>query len=310
MAFLELKGVSKGYGNGASRTQVLRDVNLRIGEGEFVAIVGYSGAGKTTLMSIIAGLLAPTTGTVNMQGRPITGPGPDRAIVFQNYSLLPWLSVYDNIRLAVDQVFPKWVAGQRHAHTEKFIGMVHLTAARGKRPAELSGGMRQRVAVARALAMDPRVLLMDEPLGALDALTRATLQDEIERIWERDRKTVVMVTNDVDEGILLADRIIPMSAGPGATLGPAVTVGIDRPRDRKAINHDPCFKEVRRAVLTYLLGPGRKGWQAGAQAGARATATTEETASRASRLPDLKPADLTLPGRFPFRARRPAAAAV
>ena len=301
MTFLELSGVSKDYGTGPARTRVLRDINLRIDEGEFVAIVGYSGVGKTTLMSIIAGLLPPTAGTVTMQGRPVVAPGPDRAVVFQNYSLLPWLSVYGNVRLAVDQVFPKWPAAKRQAHAEKFIDMVHLTPALSKRPAELSGGMRQRVAVARALATDPRVLLMDEPLGALDALTRATLQDEIERIWEADRKTVVMVTNDVDEGILLADRIIPMSAGPGATLGPSIAVNIARPRDRKAVNHDPAFKEVRRAVLGYLLGPGRKAGGEAAHDDAPATA-----APRVRTAPNLKPADLSRPRRFPFRMRQPA----
>ena len=158
----------------------------------------------------------------------------------------------------MDQVFPKWPAASKKTHVEKFLGMVNLAPARDKRPGELSGGMRQRVSVARALAMDPRVLLMDEPLGALDALTRATLQDEIERIWEQDKKTAVLITNDVDEGILLADRIIPLSAGPGATLGPAVTIDLDRPRDRTAINHCPRFKEIRGQVLKYLLGPGAK----------------------------------------------------
>lgn len=303
MAFLELSNVSKDYRAGPGRTRVLRGINLRIDEGEFVAIVGYSGVGKTTLMSIIAGLLPPTAGTVTMQGRPIVGPGPDRAVVFQNYSLLPWLSVYGNVRLAVDQVFPRWSAAERQAHAEKFIEMVHLTPALSKRPAELSGGMRQRVAVARALATDPRVLLMDEPLGALDALTRATLQDEIERIWESDRKTVVMVTNDVDEGILLADRIIPMSAGPAATLGPAIRVDIDRPRDRRAVNHDSRFMKVRREVLGYLLGPGRK---AGGGCESKVGEAAAEPAPRVWRMPDLKPSDLSRPRRFPFRLRQPA----
>ena len=254
MPFLELNHVCKSYGS----TAVLKDVNLSIREGEFVAIVGYSGAGKTTLMSMIAGLVKPDSGEVLLQGQPVTGPGPDRAVIFQNYSLLPWMTVFENVLLAVDQVFPKWPTTDKKAYVEKYIGMVNLTPARDKRPGELSGGMRQRVSVARALSMNPRVLLMDEPLGALDALTRATLQDEIERIWERDKKTVVLITNDVDEGILLADRIIPLSAGPGATLGPAVTVDLDRPRDRTAINHSPRFKEIRGEVLRYLLGPGAR----------------------------------------------------
>jgi nitrate/nitrite transport system ATP-binding protein len=179
--------------------------------------------------------------------------------VFQNYSLLPWLTVEENVRLAVDQVFPDWTAEQRRAHVDKYVAMVNLAPARRKRPSQLSGGMRQRVSVARALAMNPAVLLLDEPLSALDALTRATLQDEIERIWEEDQKTVLLITNDVDEGILLADRIIPLSAGPGATLGPPVRVDIPRPRDRKALNHDPRFKTIRSEVLHYLLGAGKKG---------------------------------------------------
>src|SRR5438874_5408945 len=210
MAFLELKNVNKNFGPHS----VLKDINLGIEKGEFVAIVGFSGAGKTTLINLIAGLLRPDSGTVTLNDLEITAPGPDRGIVFQNYSLLPWLSVYENVRLAVDEVFPNWSTSKKDHHVEKHIGMVNLTAARDKRPAELSGGMRQRVAVARALAMDPDVLLLDEPLGALDALTRGTLQAEIERIWMASRKTVVLITNDVDEAVLLADRIIPLGRGP------------------------------------------------------------------------------------------------
>ena len=252
MPFLELSNVGKSYG-GAS---VLRDIDLWIDEGEFVAIVGYSGAGKTTLINLIAGLVLPDEGEIVLDGKPVTGPGPDRGVVFQNYSLLPWLTVRQNILLAVDQVFPDWPKPKKLAHVDKYIGMVNLTPAAQKRPMELSGGMRQRVSVARALAMDPRVLLLDEPLGALDALTRAVLQDEIQEIWRRDKKTVVLITNDVDEGILLADRIIPLSHGPAATLGPAFAVDIDRPRDRKALNHDERFKDLRRRVMGWLQGEG------------------------------------------------------
>src|SRR6187549_2727655 len=206
MAFLELKSVSKSFG----AATVLKDVNLSIEKGEFVAIVGFSGAGKTTLISIIAGLLKPDSGSAILNDLEITEPGPDRGIVFQNYSLLPWLTVFENILLAVDQVNPNWSAAKKAEHVEKYIAMVNLTPARDKKPHELSGGMRQRVSVARALAMDPQILLLDEPLGALDALTRATLQDEISRIWLQNKKTVVLITNDVDEGIYLADRIIPL----------------------------------------------------------------------------------------------------
>ena len=258
MPFLEIDGVSKGFPAAGGHTEVLRQLSLGIEEGEFVAIVGYSGSGKTTLISLIAGLLAPDKGEVRLEGRALSGPGPDRGVVFQNYSLLPWMSVYENVLLAVDQVFPEWSKEQRREHAERYIALVNLTRARNQRPRELSGGMRQRVAVARALAMDPAVLLLDEPLSALDALTRATLQGEIERIWAANKKTVVMITNDVDEGILLADRIVPLSAGPGATFGPAVTVDIERPRDRKALNHDPRFKSLRAEVIDYLLGPGAR----------------------------------------------------
>jgi nitrate/nitrite transport system ATP-binding protein len=258
LAFLEIDGVSKGFPAAGGRREVLRQLSLGIEKGEFVAIVGYSGAGKTTLISLIAGLLAPDAGEVRLEGRALRGPGHDRGVVFQSYSLLPWMSVYENVLLAVDQVFPEWSKQEKREHTERHIALVNLTRARNQRPRELSGGMRQRVAVARALAMDPAVLLLDEPLSALDALTRANLQSEIERIWAADKKTVVMITNDVDEGILLADRIIPLSAGPAATFGPAVTVDIERPRDRKGLNHDPRFKKLRAEVIDYLLGPGAR----------------------------------------------------
>jgi nitrate/nitrite transport system ATP-binding protein len=256
MAFLELSDVSKGYGPPGRRTEVLHHLSLRVEKGEFVAIVGYSGSGKTTLVSLLAGLIAPDTGAVTMNGRPITGPGPDRGVVFQNYSLLPWMTVFENVYLAVDQVFASWSPAQKREHTDQHIAMVNLTHARDRRPAQLSGGMRQRVSLARALAINPEVLLLDEPLGALDALTRATLQDEIQRLWAEHHKTVVLITNDVDEGILLADRIIPLNAGPAAALGPSVAVTIERPRDRKALNHDPRFKAIRQEIIGYLLGPG------------------------------------------------------
>ncbi len=290
MAFLELKHISKGYGDAGCRTEVLHDLNLQIDKGEFVAIVGFSGAGKTTLISLIAGLLKPDSGSITLNDLEIVEPGPDRGIVFQNYSLLPWMSVYENIYLAVDQVFPNWSAARKQQHTEKNIALVNLTAARDKRPGELSGGMRQRVSVARALAMDPQILLLDEPLSALDALTRATLQDEIGRIWQATRKTVVLITNDVDEGILLADRIIPLSAPPNATLGPSLAVDIPRPRDRAAVNHDPCYKKVRREVIDFLLGEGVK---------------LNTVVTRKLVLPDIEPEDLSIPPRFMGWRRTP-----
>ncbi len=253
MTILELKGVSKGYGHGDDRTQVLCDVDLAIEKGEFVALVGYSGAGKTTLVSMIAGFLEPDTGSVQFRGKPVRGPGPDRGVVFQNYSLLPWLNVEENVALAVDQIFASESAAARRERVERNLALVNLTPAKHKKPSELSGGMRQRVALARALSMEPELLLLDEPLSALDALTRATLQDELARICRVSGKTIFLVTNDVDEGILLADRIIPLSAGPAATLGPSVVVDIERPRNRKAMNHDDRFKSLRGEVIEYLL---------------------------------------------------------
>ena len=256
MAFFALEGVSKAYGAGAERTEVLRDVDLELAEGEFVAIVGFSGSGKTTLISLMAGLLEPDAGRVRLEGREVRAPGPERGIVFQNYSLLPWLSVRGNVELGVRQVFPDWPAARRRAHVDACVELVGLGPAAEKRPRELSGGMRQRVAVARALALDPKLLLLDEPLSALDALTRAQLQDEIERIWARDRKTVVLVTNDVDEAILLADRIVPLRPGPRATLGPSFPVKLARPRDRALLNRDPEFKKLRAEVTGWLVEVG------------------------------------------------------
>ena len=290
MSFLELNNVHKGFGPAGARTEVLRDIELRIEEGEFVAIVGYSGAGKTTLISLIAGLIQPDMGKVKLKGVEVTEPGPDRGVVFQNYSLLPWMTVFENVQLAVDQVFPNWPEEKKRAQIEKYIAMVNLTPAREKKPSELSGGMRQRVSVARALATEPQILLLDEPLGALDALTRATLQDEIVRIWEKEKRTVVMITNDVDEGILMADRIVPLSAGPNATFGPSVEIDIARPRDRKAMNHDPDYKEIRRKVIGYLLGEGRK----------QRTAVTKKLV-----LPDLLPEDLSEPRTLNGTRRKP-----
>src|SRR6266446_2643978 len=288
MAFLELKNVNRNFGPHS----VLKDINLGIEKGEFVAIVGFSGAGKTTLINLIAGLLRPDSGTVTLNDLEITAPGPDRGIVFQNYSLLPWLSVYENIYLAVDQVFRNWAPAKKQQHAEKYIAMVNLSPAREKRPHELSGGMRQRVSVARALAMEPQILLLDEPLSALDALTRATLQDEVSRIWDENKKTVVLITNDPDEGIYLADRIIPLTAGPSATLGPSFKVEIPRPRDRKAINHDPHFKEIRRDVIEFMLNSRQQ---------------RHSKVTRKLVLPEIEPEDLGLapPPMFLGRRRHP-----
>ena len=258
MAFLELHGVGKSYGVGDAARAVLKDVNLAVEEGEFVAIVGFSGSGKTTLVSTIAGLLQPDSGEVLLRGKPLRGAGPDRGVVFQSYSLMPWLTVAGNIALAVDAVFGDWSRSKRAEHVRLNIDRVGLTHAARRRPAELSGGMRQRVAVARALATNPEMLLLDEPLSALDALTRAKLQDEIEELWRSERKTVLLVTNDVDEAILLADRIIPLTTGPGATLGREFRVQLPRPRDRTAMNHDPRYRALRAEITEYLLQIGEQ----------------------------------------------------
>ena len=254
MAMLELKRVSKVYGADAQRSEVLKGVDLAVEEGEFLAILGFSGTGKTTLISLLAGLMMPDTGEVLFKGRPVDGPGPERGLVFQSYALMPWLTTWDNIALAVNATQGGKSRAERKRLTETYIGMVGLSHAVDRRPAELSGGMRQRVAVARALAMQPEVLLLDEPLSALDALTRAKLQDEIAAIRAQTQATVVLITNDVDEAILLADRIIPLN--PNGTLGPEYTVAIPRPRDRVALNHDATFKQLRAGITRHLMDAG------------------------------------------------------
>ncbi len=253
-AALELRNVCKRYGSGNGRADVLQDLNLRIAPGEFVAVVGFSGSGKTTLVSLLAGLIRADSGAVLKDGKPITSPGPDRGVVFQSYSLMPWLTVRENVALAVDRVFAKDSAKVRAEKVLHYVAMVGLSAAIDKKPGELSGGMRQRVSVARALATDPDVLLMDEPLSALDALTRANLQDEIVRIWNQQQKTVLLITNDVDEALMMADRIIPLETGPRAKLGPEFIVDIERPRDRREMNHDARFQMLRGEITQHLLG--------------------------------------------------------
>jgi nitrate/nitrite transport system ATP-binding protein len=252
MAYLEVRDVHKRFVTPRGTTPVLAGASLALDAGEFVAIVGYSGSGKTTLISLIAGLLAPDAGEVVLDGVVVTGPGPERGVVFQQYSLLPWMTARDNVRLAVDAVDAARPAAERRRRTDELIGLVGLSAAADKRPRELSGGMRQRVAVARGFGMRPKVLLMDEPFSALDALTRATLQDELLRIWSERRSTVVMVTNDVDEAILLADRIYPMTPGSGAVLGPVIEVGLPRPRQRRHMSLAPAYQKVRTEIVEFL----------------------------------------------------------
>ncbi len=277
MAILEIRNVCKSFGTGKNKVEVLKNINLKIEEGEFVAIVGFTGSGKTTLIKMLAGLLTPDSGEILYKGEPVNGPDKERGIVFQNYSLLPWLSVEENVGLAVDQVYPKWSKKQKKEHIEKYIDMVNLLPAINKKPSELSGGMRQRVAVARTLAMNPELLLMDEPLSALDALTRGTLQEEIINIWDKEKTTALLITNDVDEGILMADRIIPLTLGPSATLGPEFNINIARPRDKTALNSDDNFKHTRTKILEYLLDLGVE---------------LKGTETHKYHLPDLKPINL------------------
>ena len=277
MAYLELNNISKTYGEGLNATKVLKDINLHIEEGEFVAIVGFSGSGKTTLVNLINGLLTPTSGEVLYKGNPVEGTSHERGVIFQNYSLLPWLTVYQNVAIAVKMAFPKERKKFRDELVREYVEMVSLTPALHKRPKELSGGMKQRVAVARSLAMNPEMIIMDEPLGALDALTRGNLQDEILNIWNKSRRTALLITNDVDEGIYMADRIIPLRPGPNATLGPEFKINIDRPRDKTALNDNEEFKKTRNNIIEYLMDIG-----------------SERSASSdvVYELPDLQPKDL------------------
>jgi len=231
----------------------LREINLSIAQGEFVTLIGHSGCGKSTLLNLIAGLLKPTSGVLLCDRREINAPGPERAVVFQNHSLLPWLSCAENVHLAVERVFgAKENAAQLKARTQAALELVGMGHATGKRPHEISGGMKQRVGIARALAMEPKVLLMDEPFGALDALTRARLQDELLKIVARTKSTTVMVTHDVDEAVLLSDRIVMMTNGPAATIGELLRVDLARPRDRVELAEDRAYVHYRKAVLDFL----------------------------------------------------------
>ncbi|HEX7758436.1 MAG TPA: ABC transporter ATP-binding protein [Caulobacteraceae bacterium] len=238
---------------GARTSEVLRGVDLKVARGEFVSIIGHSGCGKSTLLNVIAGLTPLTTGAVILDGMAVDAPGPDRGVVFQNHSLLPWLSVYENVRLAVDKVFSGVKSrAERHAWTLHNLALVQMVHAKDKRPAEISGGMKQRVGIARALAMEPKVLLLDEPFGALDALTRAQLQDSVMEIHAALGNTVLMITHDVDEAVLVSDRIVMMTNGPAAGVGEILTVDLPRPRDRLAIVDAAAYLKARAAVMTFL----------------------------------------------------------
>ncbi|WP_442485006.1 ABC transporter ATP-binding protein [Aeoliella sp. SH292] len=253
MAYLELDNVDFGFGPASQRYEVLKGASLSVEQNEFVAVIGFSGSGKSTLVSLLAGLQRPDRGEVRIAGQLVREPGPDKGVVFQNYSLLPWLTVVGNIELAVKQVFPEMTRDERREYIQHYIDVVSLTGSEAKLPGELSGGMRQRLSLARTLSMKPEVLLLDEPLSALDALTRAQLQDEIIRIWEEDRRTVLMITNDVDEAVIMADRIVPLTKGPAAHLGREFPVTLDRPRERATLNFNPEFKQLRNEVTRYMM---------------------------------------------------------
>jgi nitrate/nitrite transport system ATP-binding protein len=250
--FLELKNVSKVYPTPTGHYTVLENVDLAVQEGEFICLIGHSGCGKSTLLNMISGFTEPTTGLVNLEDNPIVEPGPDRMVVFQNYALLPWKTAYENVHLAVETVFPKLSKAEWKRITEEHIEMVGLTEAADKRPNELSGGMKQRVSIARALAIRPKVLILDEPFGALDPSTREELQDELLEIWRDHKITVLMITHDIDEALYLADRVVMMTNGPAATIGETLDLPFARPRNRSRMMEDPRYYELRNEALDFL----------------------------------------------------------
>jgi nitrate/nitrite transport system ATP-binding protein len=252
-SYLSLENLCITFDTDNGPLNVLNDVSLKIHQGEFISLIGHSGCGKSTVLNIVAGLLNATTGGVLLENKEVDEPGPDRAVVFQNHSLLPWLSVYDNVRLAVDQVFAKSKSKQqRHEWTLHNLELVHMTHALERRPSEISGGMKQRVGIARALSMEPKVLLMDEPFGALDSLTRTHMQDSLMEIQNDLNNTVIMITHDVDEAVLLSDRIVMMSNGPSATIGEILDIQLERPRHRLELADAPEYNHYRAAVLKFL----------------------------------------------------------
>lgn len=251
-SFLTISDVSKIYPTPTGQYVVLKDVNLQVRQGEFVCVIGHSGCGKTTLLNMIAGFSKPSNGLVSLHGKPITEPGPDRMVVFQGYALLPWLTAYENIYLAVDSVHPQKSEAEKKQIVQEHLALVGLTEAAHKQPGQLSGGMRQRVSIARALAIRPEVLILDEPFGALDAITKEELQVELLKIWNDHRCTVLMITHDIDEALFLADRLVMMTNGPAATIGEVIEIPFSRPRDRDRIMEDPEFYKLRNYILDYL----------------------------------------------------------
>jgi len=252
-AYLQIDHVDKTFERGGQRTEVLKDITLSIAKGEVIAIIGHSGCGKSTLLNLIAGLTEVTSGGIILEHQEVNSPGPDRSVVFQNHSLLPWLSVYDNVNLAVTKLFSRSkTRAERHDWVMHNLDLVQMGHAKDKRPAEISGGMKQRVGIARALAMEPKVLLLDEPFGALDALTRAHLQEAVMEIHQRLNNTMIMITHDVDEAVLLADRIVMMTNGPAARIGEVLEVPLARPRRRTELVTDRTYLKCREAVLKFL----------------------------------------------------------
>ena len=252
-SYLKLDHIDKSFTRGSAETEVLKNITLGIEKGEYVSIIGHSGCGKSTLLNLVAGLFPVTAGCVLLENKEVNYPGPDRAVVFQNHSLLPWLTVYGNVQLAVDKVFSGSKSrAERHSWTMHNLDLVQMAHAKDKRPAEISGGMKQRVGIARALSMEPKVLLLDEPFGALDALTRAHLQDSVMAIHGKLSNTVLMITHDVDEAVLLSDRIVMMTNGPAARIGEVLNVRLARPRKRLALAADPIYLKCRQRVLEFL----------------------------------------------------------
>lgn len=251
--FLSLENIEKRFPiPGKNDYIAVTDVNLEIKKNEIISIIGHSGCGKSTLLNMISGLDRQTEGTISLEGSKVKGPGPERAVVFQNHSLLPWLTVYQNIEMAVKKVMPELEPTELKARVEKFVSMVNLDHAKDKLPDEISGGMKQRVGIARALSIKPKVLLMDEPFGALDSLTRANLQEHLMRIQQKVQNTVIIITHDIDEAVLLSDRVIMMTNGPDATIGEVLEVNLERPRDRVSLQSDPEYIRCREAILSFL----------------------------------------------------------
>ncbi len=251
--YVQIENVQMVFDTKQGPFVALRDINLNIRQGEFISLIGHSGCGKSTLLNLVAGLTIPSNGTMLCAEREIAGPGPDRGVVFQNHSLLPWLTCFDNVYLAVERVFARTESkADMKKRTQAALALVGLSHAEHKHPHEISGGMKQRVGIARALSMQPKVLLMDEPFGALDALTRAHLQDELMKIAADTHSTVIMVTHDVDEAVLLSDRIVMMTNGPAATIGEILRIDLPRPRERLAMAHDKAYHEYRSEVLEFL----------------------------------------------------------